>query len=120
MPRPRRARITKARELDESRGEAVKQILDALNEDLPSVAKTLSAAAIDGDVAAATTIIKFVADNTRITDTSRGETILRAVAEIRRSASKGELEEEFSVPKDVNVEAELDGAKVEAGTKPAD
>ena len=116
MARPRRARITRAQVIDESRLVAVGQILDALKEYLPDAAKALGQAAKMSDVQAATTIVKFIADNAPGAGYDTARNILADIATLR---GKGlDLAVEEGIPEDFDVEAELEGATSNAGTDP--
>jgi len=120
MARPRRARIERARQagLDATRAEAVTQILESLKDYLPDAAKTVGEAARN-NVTAATTILKFVAENApRGSEGKAGEIIAQITALRAQIAESGDADEE-EIPEDIDVEAELDGAKVETRTDDA-
>jgi hypothetical protein len=124
MARPRRVRprVERAKQaaVEEARAEAINEILGSLKEYLPAAAATLGKEAKKGSVTASTTILKFVAENSPRGADAQATEILAQVMAMRAGAKITKLDEELEIPKDIDVEAELDGAKVEAGTNDQD
>jgi len=119
-PRRVRPRVERAKQaaVDEARAEAVNEILASLKPYLPDAAKTLGEEAKKGSVTASTTILKFVAENSPHGADTKAIEILAQIAAMRAGAAGGA--DELEIPKDIDVEAELDGAKVETGTNDQD
>jgi len=110
-PRRVRPRVERAKQaaVEEARAEAINEILSSLKEYLPAAAKTLGEEAKKGSVTASTTILKFVAENSPRGGEGKAIEILAQIAAMRMGAlgvPAGELE----IPKDIDVEAELDGS----------
>jgi len=120
-PRRVRPRVERAKQaaVEEARAEAINEILSSLKEYLPAAAATLGKEAKRGSVTASTTILKFVAENSPRGGEGKAIEILAQIAAMRSGPAKS-CEEELKIPEDIDVEAELDGAKVEAGTNDQD
>ena len=120
--RPRRVkpRVERAKQaaVEEARAQAINEILASLKEYLPDAAKTLGKEARKGSIPASTTILKFVAENSPRGSDARATEIIAQIMAIRAGAAGGK--EELEIPKDIDVEAELEGATVETGTNDQD